>query len=50
MRSRIIEKSGNKAQAITNYQKFLDLWKDADKALPELAEVKGLLKELKRKR
>jgi tetratricopeptide (TPR) repeat protein len=43
------EKSGNKEQAIINYETFLSLWKDSDKGLPETAEVQGLLKELKKK-
>lgn len=44
------EKSGNREQAIANYEKFLSLWKDGDKELPEIAEAQGILKELKKKK
>lgn len=44
------EKAGDREQAIANYETFLNLWKDADKTLPETAEAQGLLKELKKKK
>jgi tetratricopeptide (TPR) repeat protein len=35
----VYEQIGNKAKAIDHYEKFLTLWKDADPALPELADA-----------
>jgi len=48
MLGQIHEKSGNKARAIENFNKFLDLWKDADPGLPEVADTKKRLAGLKR--
>jgi DNA-binding winged helix-turn-helix (wHTH) protein/Flp pilus assembly protein TadD len=44
---KIYEKKGDRESAIDNYRKFLDLWKDADKDLPELLDVKSRLSKLK---
>ena len=43
----IDEKLGDKAKARENYEKFLDLWKDADSGLPEVSEAKARLAGLK---
>ena len=43
MLGKIAEQQGDKVRAITNYRKFLDLWKGADPGLPEVAEAKKRL-------
>lgn len=44
---RIFEKRGDKQLAIQNYEKFVDLWKDADKDLPDLIDAKARLVRMK---
>jgi serine/threonine protein kinase/tetratricopeptide (TPR) repeat protein len=44
---KIYEKKGDKKLAIENYEKFLTLWKDADKDLPDLIEAKARLEKLR---
>jgi len=43
MLGKIAEQQGDKTRAITNYRKFLDLWKDADPGLPEVTDAKRRL-------
>jgi len=44
---RIYEKKGDFNLAIENYEKFLELWKDADKDLPDLIDAKTRYAKLK---
>jgi len=44
---KIYEKKGDTQLALKNYEKFLDLWKDADKDLPDLIDAKERLAKLK---
>ncbi len=44
---KIYEKKGDNELAIQNYEKFLDLWKDADEDLPDLIDAKKRLAKLK---
>jgi eukaryotic-like serine/threonine-protein kinase len=43
MLGKIAEQQGDKPRASQNYRKFLDLWKDADPGLPEVADAKKRL-------
>jgi tetratricopeptide (TPR) repeat protein len=41
--ARVLDKAGQRDAARTEYQRFLDYWKDADKDLPELLEARAAL-------
>jgi len=43
----IYEEQGDKSKAIEHYEKFLDLWKDADPGIPEVEDTKKRLAGLK---
>ena len=43
MLGRIAEQTGETAKARGHYQKFLDLWKDADPEIPEVEDAKKRL-------
>jgi len=45
--AKIYEKMGNASKAIEHYEKFLELWKDADSGIPELEDAKKRLAGLK---
>ena len=47
MLGQIFEKSGDKAKAVENYTKFLDLWKIADPGLLEVSDAQKRLAALK---
>jgi tetratricopeptide (TPR) repeat protein len=47
MLGKIYEQKGNKAKAIEHYEKFLDLWKNADPGFPEVEDAKERLAGLK---
>jgi serine/threonine protein kinase/Flp pilus assembly protein TadD len=46
MLGKISEQQGDKSRARDNYRKFLELWKDADAGLPEVADAKKRLPAL----
>ena len=43
----ILQELGQKEDAIQNYEKFLELWKDSDPDLPEIADAQKRLSALK---
>ncbi|MBI4811542.1 MAG: hypothetical protein HY800_08935 [Ignavibacteriales bacterium] len=43
---KVYEKKGDKKQAIENYRTFLNLWKNADKDLPDYIDAKKRLAKL----
>jgi hypothetical protein len=47
MLGKIAEQTGDKMRARQNYEKFLELWKDADAGLPEVPEARKRLAALK---
>jgi tetratricopeptide (TPR) repeat protein len=48
MLGKIHEQQGDTAKAIENYEKFLDLWKDADPGLAEVDDARTRLSGLKK--
>ena len=44
---KIYDKKGDKKLAVANYEKFLNLWKDADRDLLELIDAKARMAKLK---
>ena len=47
MLGKIYEQKGWKAQAREHYEKFLDIWKDADSGIAEVGDAKKRLAGLK---
>jgi len=47
MLGKIYEQKSWKGKAIEHYEKFLDLWKDADPGFPEVTDAKKRLTGLK---
>ena len=47
MLGKIQEQQGGTAKAIEHYEKFLDLWKDADSGMAEVEDAKKRLGELR---
>jgi hypothetical protein len=42
----VFEEKGDREQARDQYKKFLDLWKDTDPGLPEVADARKRLANL----
>ena len=47
MLGKIYEQQGDTAKAIEHYEKFLDLWKDADPGISEVEDARERLSELR---
>jgi len=47
MLGKIDEQQGNTANAIEDYERFLDFWKNADPGLPEVADARERVAGLK---
>ena len=45
--AKLYEEKGWEGKAIEHYEKFLDLWKDADPGIPELEDARERLAGLK---
>jgi tetratricopeptide (TPR) repeat protein len=45
--AKLYEEKGWEGKAIEHYEKFLDLWKNADPGIPEIEDAKAKLAELK---
>ena len=41
--ARLLDETGQKDAARAEYERFLELWKDADAGLPELKEARAYL-------
>ena len=39
--ARLLDETGDKVAARTEYERFLELWKDANEGLPELKEARA---------
>ena len=48
MLGKIHEQQGDTAKAIEHYEKFLDLWKDADPGIAEVEDANKRLERLKK--
>ncbi len=45
--ARLLEKTGDRGNALKEYERFLDFWKQADPGLPELAEARRAVDRLR---
>ena len=48
MLGKIYEEQGDNGKAIDHYEKFLDLWKDADPGIAEVEDTRKRLEELQK--